>query len=78
MKTICHVDQHIIRRNHKTGERAAPLSVRTYKSHAKANRVEILDKEGNVVACVRYEPEKPLSCGARVWIETQHEVRAIA
>jgi hypothetical protein len=27
-----------------------------------------------VVARVVYQPDKPLSCGARVWIETDHAV----
>jgi len=34
-----------------------------------------VDKDGNEVARIVYQPEKPLSCGARVWIETQLEVR---
>ncbi len=32
------------------------------------------DKDGNIVASVVYSPDKPLSCGARVWIETDSEV----
>ena len=41
MKKIVHVNQHVIKRNHKTGE------------------------------------DKPLSCGARVWVETEANVHCI-
>jgi len=61
-----HVNQHVIRRNTKTGERAAPLTVKTSRGNVHAHAVEI---EG---ACkVVYSAERPLSCGARVWIETR-------
>jgi len=33
-----------------------------------------LDEDGEVVASVVYSPDKPLSCGAKVWIETELEV----
>lgn len=75
MKTIVHVNQHVIKANAKTGERDPVLTVKTYKSNKYAHEVDILDAEGNVVATVVYRPDKPLSCGAKVWIETQHEVR---
>lgn len=31
--------------------------------------------DGEVVAKLIYSPEKPLGCGARVWLETECEVR---
>ena len=65
MKTIIHVNQHVIRSNGKTGERKPPLTVKTYKSNTYAHSVEI-DGPSRVV----YSPDKPLSCGAKVWIET--------
>lgn len=69
MKTIVHVNQHVIRANGKTGERNAPLTVKTYKSNEYAHEVYI---EG---PCrVVYSPDKPLSCGAKVWIETEGKV----
>lgn len=69
MKTIIHVNQHVIRANNKTGERDPVLTVKTYKSNTYAHRVTI-----NGPAEVVYSPDKPLSCGARVWIETEAEV----
>jgi hypothetical protein len=71
MKTIIHVNQHVIRANSKTGERNPVLTCKTYKSNDYAKRVEILDNDGEVTATVVYSPDKPLSCGAKVWIETQ-------
>jgi hypothetical protein len=69
MKTIVHVNQHVIRKNQKTGEREPVLTVKTYKNNQYAQRVRI---DGPCV--VVYSPDKPLSCGARVWIETDSNV----
>jgi hypothetical protein len=75
MKTIIHVNQHNIRRNATKGTTDPVLTVKTYKSNTYTDTAEILDAEGNVVARVVYQPDNPLSCGARVWIETQLDVR---
>jgi len=69
LKTIIHVNQHVIRANNKTGDRDPVLTVKTYKTNNYAHRVTI-----NGPAEVVYSPDKPLSCGARVWIETEAEV----
>ena len=69
MKTIIHVNQHVIRSNSKTGERKPVLTVKTYKSNTYAHTVEI-DGPSRIV----YSPDKPLSCGAKVWIETHSKV----
>jgi hypothetical protein len=74
MKTIIHVNQHKIRSNQKTGKRDPVLTCKTYKSNDYASKVEILDSQKNVVATVIYNPDNPLSCGARVWIETENEI----
>ena len=74
MKTIIHVNQHVIRANSKTGERNPVLTCKTYKSNDYAKRVEILDIDGEVTATVVYSPDKPLSCGAKVWIETNNPI----
>ena len=75
MKTIIHVNQHVIRANKKNGVENPVLTCKTYKENIYAKEIEILDESGNVVAKVIYSPDKPLSCGARVWVETLHEVR---
>lgn len=69
MKTIIHVNQHVIKSNRKTGAMDPVLTVKTYKSNRYAHTVEVLGPSRVV-----YSPDKPLSCGAHVWIETQAEV----
>lgn len=78
MKTIIHVNQHVIRANIKSDQQEPPLTVKTYKDNTYASEAVIYDKDGEVAAKVIYSPEKPLSCGARVWIETQNEVVALS
>lgn len=68
-RTIVHVNQHVIRRNQKTGERKPCLTVKRGRSNVYATTVEVLGP-----CRVVYSPDKPLSCGARVWIETEAEV----
>lgn len=72
MKTIIHVNQHVIKSNRKNGVNDPVLTVKTYKENRYAHEVEI-DGLSKVV----YSPDKPLSCGAHVWIETQGEVTII-
>jgi hypothetical protein len=72
MKTIIHVNQHNIKRNAKEGTSDPVLTIKTYKSNTYAHEVEITGPSKVV-----YSPDKPLSCGARVWIETQAEVRVL-
>ena len=69
MKTKIHVNQHVVRSNKKHGKKETVLTVKTYKSNTYAHEVEIKG-ESKVI----YSPDKPLSCGARVWIETESEV----
>jgi hypothetical protein len=69
MKTIIHVNQHAIKSNAKTGATDPVLTVKTYKSNVYAHEVEVLGPSRIV-----YSPDKPLSCGAKVWIETDSEV----
>ena len=77
MKTIIHVNQHNIRKNIKNNTNAPVITVKTYKSNNYAHQVIIKDKHGEEVARVIYSADKPLSCGARVWIETKNEVEII-
>lgn len=74
MKTIVHVNQHVIKSNARDGRTDPVLTVKTYKSNDYAHSVDILDEGGNIAARVIYSPERPLSCGARVWIETNNRV----
>jgi hypothetical protein len=69
MKTIIHVNQHVVKANTKNGTNDPVLTVKTYKQNTYAHEVEI-----NGPSKVVYSLDKPLSCGARVWIETNSEV----
>lgn len=69
MKTIVHVNQHKIRSNLKSGAREPVLTVKTYRDNRYGTQVEIKGP-----CRIIYSPDKPLSCGARVWIETEGEV----
>lgn len=75
MKTIIHVGQQTIAANRKNGTNLPPLIARNYKGAKRAQEIEILDKAGNVVAKFVHRPHDPLPCGARVWVETENEVR---
>ncbi len=69
MKKIKHVNQHKIKRNTKHGTDEPVLTVKTYKDNNYAHEAVLKTKDGVEVAKVIYRPHKPLSCGARVWIE---------
>jgi len=73
LKTIIHVNQHVIKSNRKTGANDPVLTVKTYKSNTYAHEVEILGPSKVV-----YSPDKPLSCGAHVWIETQAKINVVS
>ena len=69
MKTIIHVNQHVVRANKKYGTNDPVLTVKTNKANRYAHSVEIVGPSKVV-----YSPDKALSCGAHVWIETYAEV----
>ena len=69
MKKKIHINQHKIRRNAKTGEREPVITVKTYKTNDYCHAVTITSP-----CRVIYSPDKPLPCGAKVWIETEGEV----
>jgi hypothetical protein len=70
VKTIIHVNQHRIRANRKNGRTDPVITVKTHDSNIYAHAVAI-DGPSRVV----YSPDKPLSCGARVWVETEAGVQ---
>ena len=74
MRTIIHVNQHVIKSNAAKGTNEPVLTVKTYKDNRYAHEAVITDFDGNEVARVVYSPDKPLSCGARVWIQTDLNV----
>ena len=72
MKTIIHVNQHAVKANAKNGTNDPVLTVKTYKDNRYAHTVDVKGPSKIV-----YSPDKPLSCGARVWVETQSEVEVL-
>ena len=73
MKTRIHVNQHIIKSNDRSGDREPVLTVKTYKSNDYGSQVEIRGPSRVV-----YRPDKPLSCGAVCWVETESEVTVLS
>jgi hypothetical protein len=72
MKKRIHINQHVIRANAKNGTNDPAITVKTYRNNYYAHRVEI-----GGASSVVYSPDKPLNCGARVWIETDATVIAV-
>ncbi len=72
MKTIIHVNQLVIRRNKKHGTNDPVLTVKQDGLNRYAHEA-IIDGPSKVI----YSPEKPLSCGARVWILTEANVTLV-
>ena len=53
------------------------LTVKTYKTNDYAHEVIIYGQDGKEAARVIYRPDKPLSCGAHVWIESTGKVETV-
>jgi hypothetical protein len=68
---LIHVNSHTIRSNQKHGRSEPAIAVRRTRSASPEyyHEVEILGPSKLV-----YRPERPLSCGARLWVETDAEV----
>lgn len=60
-----HVDRRVIAQNRKSGRDDPAITVQTSKRPFKARRVRVLGPSEFV------QSKKPLSCGARLWIETR-------
>lgn len=69
MKKRIHINKQRIAQNVKNGTDEPCITVKTYKSNDYGHRVFIAG-ESKVVQSMN----KPLSCGARVWIETHAPV----
>tara|TARA_B110000908_G_C10095683_1_gene376175 strand:+ start:293 stop:538 length:246 start_codon:yes stop_codon:yes gene_type:complete len=76
-KTIIHVNQHVIKDNRKNNFTNPVITCKSYNSNEYASSVEILDSSGKIAARVIYSPDKPLSCGAHVWIETTNRINTL-
>ena len=66
-----HVNKHVIGSNRKHGRNDPPLTVKmSDNSNHKGHRVALYDDDGHLMAVVVHRPDRPLKCGAVVWIET--------
>ena len=77
MKKIIHVNQHKIKSNRKNNQKEAVLTCKTYKENMYAHTAILHAEDGTIAARIVYRPDKPLSCGAHVWIETENKVTVI-
>ncbi len=64
-----HINQHVIRANSKNEERKPPITIKTSDANHKGWSVDI-----HGVSQVVYRPDKPLNCGAKLWMETTSAV----
>ena len=67
-----HVNQHRIRSNAKHGDNLPVLTCKTSKDNSYGHELQIKGPSKIV-----YSPHKPLSCGAKVWIETKAPVKVV-
>lgn len=66
MAVKVHVNQLVIRQNIHAAEKQPPLSIIRKGKVTRAHRVKLIG-----LSEVVYSPDKPLKCGARVWIEAE-------
>ena len=64
-----HVNQHVIKANAKNGENNPIFTVKQGGNNTYAHNVKVKGEMELV-----YSPDKPLSCGAKVWIETKGNI----
>ena len=76
MKKFIHVNQHHIRSNIKGNEPKPVITIKEGKTNTYCNEVEILGPS-KIRYCGEGETKPLLSCGARVVIETEGEIRII-
>lgn len=78
MKERTHINQHKIISNAKLPEGAELepcITVKTYKGNRYLHCAKLICKlTGREIGRVVYSPDKPLSCGAKIWIETDTDV----
>ena len=64
-----HVNQHVIKANAKNGENNPIFTIKQGGNNTYAHNVKVKGEMELV-----YSPDKPLSCGAKVWIETKGDI----
>ena len=70
-KTIVIINRNVIASNKKHNKQDAPISIRRGKNGKPHYQSEyVFDGRGKIV----YSPDKPLKCGATVWLEIDEKV----
>ena len=64
-----HVNQHVIKANAKNGENNPIFTIKQGGKNTYAHNVKVIGEMELV-----YSPDKPLNCGAKVWIETRGDI----
>tara|TARA_R110002167_G_scaffold342664_1_gene551501 strand:+ start:44 stop:280 length:237 start_codon:yes stop_codon:yes gene_type:complete len=77
MKTIIHVNQHVVKANKKNNTTDPVLTCKTYKTNNYASKVAVYGQDGLLSGHFIYSPNKPLSCGAHVWFETFNKIEVL-
>jgi hypothetical protein len=72
MKSIIHVNAQLIKRNIKNKTTHPVVRVQQGSKQRYCSEA-IIDGPSRIV----YSPERPLSCGARLWIETEADVTLV-
>jgi hypothetical protein len=71
---VLQVNALVIKSNKKHGRNDPPLRVRKGRNGENPVHAHTLELTGP--SKIIHSPDKPLKCGARVWIETNHPVKA--
>jgi hypothetical protein len=77
MKSKIHVNQHNIRSNKTNGTNLPVITIKQGRKNTYCNEVEILGPSRIVYAGDGCDVKPLLSCGARVVIETESEIKII-
>ena len=77
MKTRIHVNQHNIRSNKTKGTDLPVITIKQGRKNTYCNIVEILGPSRIVYSGAGCDVKSLLSCGARVVIETESEIKII-
>lgn len=74
MTSLIHVNQYVIRHNKKYDNTLPACRVQDKKSGKSTYCMEVII---NGPSRMVYRPADPLSCGAKLWIETESEVTLV-
>lgn len=77
MKSKIHVNQHNIRSNKTKGTNLPVITIKQGRTNTYCNEVEILGPSKIIYGGEGCDAKPLLSCGARVVIETESEIKII-